>query len=933
MSVTFTVNNKTVTTDELDKSLLNFLREDLGLTGAKDGCSRGQCGTCTVIVNKKAVRSCCRKVKSLDGAVIETIEGISDGNKLHPIQIAFLKCHAYQCGFCTPGMIMAVKALLDSNPHPTDDEIKEALKYNYCRCTGYVQIIEAVRMAIDIIDGKESAEIDNGTGWLGESPITKHGIERVTGTATFGNDYKLDGALEGRLFFPEHPHANILSIDLSEAEKMPGVVKIFTHKDIPGDKYYSYDSDGINEYKQQIYAIDKVRFLGDPIALVVADTANHAYDAMKAIKVEYEVLPVIGTMDEALDPNSTRVHEEFPNQFSGTKIKKGNVERAFAQSDLIVERDFEASRIDHGILELCTAKADIGEDGRLNLYGACQGHVKVPKEVKRALDISDDQLHYINLALGGGFGGRENSTAHIHAALAAWILKKPVRVTMTREEMQIFTPKKHGIRFHYKVGVTKDGTLTAMKANAVGDTGAYSCTGHFVMRLSADMGAGPYDVPNIDFDFKAVFTNNAVCGAMRGYGSTQTAACVEVIMDEIAEKLNISPYDLRMKNALKVGKETPSGQILEYSIGFEECMNAVKEAYSKDFGHLPEPSGPNKKVGIGWAGAYKNHADGHATLDGAGARVRINKHGKIELVLGEVEYGTGHDTVCAQIAAQNLHMRFDDIDVAWHDSDETPYTTGSTNGSRATYMSGNAVLGALYKFKEQLFDFVAKTYGIDKEYLDTCVDGVCDVRPEKAFCVSIQEIAEEAKAVNEKLDVEYYFRDISAWNEPEDANNYGKFEKNRIFVTYIFAAQIAIVEVDEITGEVKVLRVYSASDLGKAINPALINGQIYGGVMNGVGYALSEEYKMENGIPAAKGYRDLGVGSIKDTPEIIPLMVENTHPFGPYGAKGFSEGCLNPAAPAILNAIYDAVGVRIYKLPVKKDKLAAAINGDKIYRN
>lgn len=932
MSITFTVNNKQITTDKTEKTLLNFLREDLGLTGAKDGCSKGQCGTCTVIVNKKAVRSCCRKIKSLDGAVVETIEGISDGMNLHPVQIAFLKCHAYQCGFCTPGMIMAVKALLDENPDPNDDEIKEALKYNYCRCTGYVQILEAVHMAADIIAGREDASWDNGKGWLGESPITKHGIERVMGTATFGNDYKMDEALEGRLFFPKYPHAKIKSLDISEAEKMPGVVKVFTHKDIPGDKYYSYDSDGIYEYKQQILAIDKVRFLGDPIALVVAETAQQAYDAMEKIKVDYEVLPVVSTMDEALKEESVRVHEEFPNQFSGTKIKKGNVERAFAVSDLVIERDFETARIDHGILELSTAKADIGDDGRLNLYGACQGHVKIPKEVKNALAIDDKQFHYINLALGGGFGGRENSTAHIHAALAAWILKKPVRVTMTREEMQIFTPKRHGIRFHYKVGAMKDGTLTAMKANAVGDTGAYSCVGHFVMRLAADMGAGPYDVPNIDFDFKAVFTNNAVCGAMRGFGSTQTAACVETIIDEIAEKLNISPYEIRMKNALTVGKQTPSGQILEYSVGFEECMNAVKEAYEKDMGSLPKPSGPNKKIGIGWAGAYKNHADGHETLDGAGARVRLTDKGRIELVLGEVEYGTGHDTVCAQIAAQYLHMRYDDIDVAWHDSDTTPYTTGSTNGSRTTYMSGNAVLGACYKLKEQILEFAGKAYGREKDYLDIDEKGVYDVRKDSGFCVTLEDIAVRAKEAGEKLDEEYYFRDISAWQEPEDANNYGHSEKHRIFVTYIFSAQIAIVEVDEDTGDVEVLKVYAASDLGKAINPELVKGQVYSGVLMGMGYAFSEEYKMEDAIPQAKGYKDLGIMNIKSTPEIVPLIIENTHPFGPYGAKGFTEGCLNPAAPAILNAIYDAVGVRINKLPMKKEKLAEAIKGDKTYR-
>lgn len=919
MSYTFKVNGQTVTAEDGEKSLLCFLREDLKLFGAKDGCSKGQCGTCTVIVDKKAVRSCTRKLRMLEGAEIETIEGLSQGHALHPVQTAFLKTHAYQCGFCTPGVIMAVKALLDANPHPTDEEIKKALQYNLCRCTGYKQILDAVHMAVQILDGKVPNTIDNGMGWVGESPVTKHGIERVTGSLLFADDMRPDGELEGRVLFARYPHAKIHSIDVSEAEAMPGVVKVLTHKDIPGNRYFSEA-----EYPQQILAIDKVRYIGDPVAVVFAETGQLAYKAMEHIHVDYEVLPTLSTIEAAIAPDAVRVHEEWPNLYSTQKIHKGNYEKGFAECDYIVESDFETKAIDHAVMELCASHAEIGKDGRVTLYGTCQSYPKVPAEVAAALAIDQKELHYINRPIGGGFGGREDCTTHIYAALGAQILKRPVRVVYTREEMLANQPKKHPFKFHYKVGATKDGTLKALTCKAYCDTGAYNCTGDLVARFAAVMGSGPYNIPNVDIEISAVFTNNVLGGAFRGYGSTQTTAALAPLLDELAEKCGMNGHDFLVKNCLHVGEKTTAGQIIEYSCGFEEALNAVYKAFEADGGR-PEPSGPNKKVGVGYSGCYKNAGYGTGIPDGIGAGIRLTPEGRFEILPGSNECGQGSDTVICQMAAQALKIPYDAIDIALHDSDTVPYTTGSSNASRTTYNAGNAILGAIGKFRKTMAAFTAEQFTGDATFLELGPDGVYDVRKDKDYRISYQAIAKKASDMGVELRDDYYFLDIPANKPLASADNDANGRDNRIFTTYLFNAQIAVVEVDTTTGEVKVLKMYAASDCGHAINPALVDGQIYGGIMQGLGYALSEKVDMEEGYIKTKGLRGLGVPTIKDMPEMTSIAIEEGHPYGPFGAKGFAEGANNGAAPAIENAVYDAVGIRVKTLPIEKDALLRAI--------
>ena len=927
--VTFKVNGVQVSTDKTEDTLLHFLRNDLGLKSVKDGCSMGQCGTCTVIVNHKAVRSCTRKVKMLEGAEIETVEGIGSKEQLHPVQTAFLICHAFQCGFCTPGMIMAVKALLDENINPTDAEIKKALRNNYCRCTGYQQIIDAVHVASEILRGVRDNTVDNGNGWVGESPSSKHGEEKVMGLPIFTDDIVEADAYEGVFLFSKYPHAKIISIDTTLAERMPGLIRIFTSDNIPGNKYFNEDfieneqGDKIN-LGQPILAIDKVCYIGEPVCLVIAKTEKQARDAAAQIVVEYKQLPVYSNTMEALQTDAIQIHEGLTNDYYHLSISKGDVQAAKDIADIVLQKDFETHQVDHGLLETSVAFSKIGVDGRLELYSSCQSLTSIQNCVCKALDIPKDHLHYVNKAIAGGFGGREGNICHIAAAMGAYLLKHAVRVSMTRDEMQAFAPKRHAIKFHYELSAMSDGTITGIKGRAEGDTGAYSNYGNFVMKCVTVMGAGPYNIPNIDLASMAVFTNNTVAGGFRGYGSTQTTAIVETMLDELACKLKIDGYTLRKKNAMKVGSQTPVGQVIEYSCGFNEALDAVMQAYLKD--GKPTPSASSKKVGVGIAGGYKNQGVGKGTVDGSGAAIDITPNGRICVFGGGVDLGQGHDTVICQIAATRLRVPYDIIDVAWNDDDTTPYTTGSTSASRATYMSGNAVLGACRIFEQNVFSFVQEHFSLsDNWHLQFERNGVSASTENEDRLVTYQEIIDMANTLKVKLRADYYYADTKCVPIPNDGNNPTNSSDHNIYTTYMFSAQIAVVEVDTETGDVTVKKVYSASDLGRMINPQNVYGQIYGGIVQGMGLCLYEHWDLEEGYIKTKGYRALGIPNITQMPEIIPIAIEEGHPHGPYNAKGFSEGCLNTTTPAILNAIYDAVGVRINSIPVDKEYLRSQI--------
>lgn len=913
--IILTINGIQVTAVNPEMSLLRFLREEMGLVGTKDGCSKSQCGACTVIVNKRAVTACSQKMKNLSGAVVETIEGLADGDKLHPLQTAFVKLSAFQCGFCTPGMIMRAKALLDSNPDPTEEDIKKALRNNICRCTGYKKIVEAVQLAARIRSGKEKVELYDDDGQVGDRTVRTDAISKVKGHPVYTDDYKLVRPLQGKMLFSRYPHAKLLSVDIEEARKMPGVAAIALYKDVPGRKDF-----GQGMFTQQpVIAGDIVRYVGDPVAVVYAESEEQAYAAMEHIKVEYEQLPVITTPEEAMKEGAYKIYEEG-NILKHTHTHKDNIERGFDRSDIIVEESYSVQCIDHAYMEPDAALAEYDEHGLLTVYGSVQNPMGLRRDLAACLAMDEEKIRVVNRPNGGAFGGREEPSVHIQAALGTLLTGRPVRMVFTREELNIFSTKRHAMKMHYKLGASKDGRLLAIKAETVGDTGAYASSGEFVLFRSCVFGAGPYEIPNAWMDSYAVYTNNVTAASMRGFGSTQPCVAMETMMDRVAEKCGIDPFEIRRINGLAPGKQTITGHVIDYAAGFQQALEAIKKAVEKD--GLPSPSGPNKKVGIGIAGSMKNVGLGSGCEDAAWAQMRLDDDGTIVLLAGGVECGQGHDTVVVQIAAQTLGVSAKNIRIAPVDSAYS-LDGGITTASRLTFVSGNAVKTVSSIFKNTMLNYAAKVSGIPVGHLDCDKEGIYDIRKGESYRMSFKELARAVKDNGGELYEKYYY--IAPETRPikECSDNPSNaMVEHRLHFSYCFGVQAAIVEVDDETGKVTVLRVYAANDVGRAINPALVEGQIEGGVAMGIGYALSEKFLMKDGYVLTRELQDMGLPRTTDVPtDIRTVIVEDNHPFGPFGAKGMGELPLNATAPAILNAIYNAVGVRVNTLPVTPDSL------------
>lgn len=909
------INGKEATATDPKMTLLTFLREKLGLIGTKDGCARSQCGACTVHVNGKAVTACSQRMERLEGAEVLTIEGLADGDNLHPLQTAFLKLSAYQCGFCTPGMIMKAKELLDKNPNPTADEIREALKRNICRCTGYKKIVEAVQLAGRIMRGEETVDIFSDDGQVGSSTVRVDGLRKVKGMPVYTDDFKLAKPLQGKMLFSKYPHARLISVDIEEAKKMPGVAAIALYKDVPGRKDF-----GQGMFTQQpVIAGDIVRYVGDPVAVVYAETEEQAYAAMEYIKVEYEQLPVITTTEEALAEGAYKIYEDG-NVLKHHHTHKGNIERGFEQSDIIIEETYETQCIDHAYMEPDAALAEYDKDGLLTVYGSVQNPLGLRKDLAACLAMDESELRVVIRPNGGAFGGREEPSVHLQAALGTLMTGRPVRMVFSREELNIFSTKRHAMKMHYKLGATKDGKLMAIKVNIVGDTGAYASSGEFVLFRACAFAAGPYEVPNAWLDTYAVYTNNVPGASMRGFGSTQPCLAMESMMDRMAEACSMDPFEIRKKNGLALGKQTCTGHVIDCGAGFQDALDVIRSAVEKD--SIPAPSGPNKKIGLGVAGSMKNVGLGSGVEDSAWAQMRLDKDGKIVVMMGAVEFGQGCDTVMAQIAAQELGVSIRRIDMAIIDSNYT-LDGGITTASRQTFVSGNAVKTVSTLFKATLLKYAAKISGISETHLDCDKDGVYDIRAGGSYRISFEELGNIAAERGDDVYEKYYYvaPQTSPMKECSDNPSYA-VEKYRLHFSYSFGVQAVIVEVDEDTGEVKVLRVYAANDAGRAINPALVEGQIEGGVAMGIGYALSEKFLMKDGYVLTKHLKDMGLPRTTHVPlDIRASIVEENHPHGPFGAKGMGELPLNATAPAILSAIYKAVGVRVNSLPITPDKL------------
>jgi len=915
-------------------TLLSVLREQLHLTGTKNGCSTGHCGACTVLVDGKAERACIYLARRADGKAIQTIEGLAPAEGgLHPLQQAFVDHGAVQCGYCTPGLIMAAKALLDRHPQPTREEIIAALEPNLCRCTGYSSVIAAIQdvpsSRFQVPSSGLQVGIEHGTwnmerGTIGRSLPRPDAVAKVTGAAQYAGDLEFPTMLHAAVLRSRYPHARVLRVDTAQAKVLPGVVAVLTAADVPGAKNH-----GVSRPDWPVLAYDKVRYLGDAVAIVAAETAEIARQALELIEVAYEPLPGVFTAQEALAPDAPEIHSGG-NLLKHIPVRKGDVATGFAQADVVIENEYHTPAIDHAFLEPEAGVATVDGDGNVTVYVGSQIPFGDRKQVAAALALPLEKVRIVHTPVGGAFGGKEDISVQIHVALLAQATQRPVKLVYSREESIVAHPKRHATTIRLKIGATGDGRLTAVQVTIWGDTGAYASLGEHVMTRSATHAAGPYEVPNVWVDCYAAYTNNTPAGAMRGFGVPQVCFAMETQMDILAERLGIDPLELRRRNALRVGSTTATGQVLRESVGLVETIDRVAAALreagarSNDFSRLeaqPCPQPTTEVVttgtwrrGIGVACCYKNVGLGGGVADSAGADVELLDDGSAIVRAGAAEIGQGVIGVAAQIVAEELGVPYGRIRVILGDTAET-LDGGATTASRQTFITGNAVRLAACQVRAALAQAVAEELDVSPDSL-VFQDGRIFSPAAPSVDVDLPRAIALARAEGRPLRAAHIYTAprTAPLGQPGDAH-----------FAFGYGTQAAEVEVDTATGQVRVLRVIAAHDVGRAINPLALRGQLEGGVMMGLGYALLEQVESEEGRIKNATLARYKLPRISQTPEVVPILVEDRAAEGPYGAKGVGEITSIPTAPAILNAIYNAVGVRLYDLPATPDKIKQAL--------
>ncbi|MBW1789289.1 MAG: molybdopterin-dependent oxidoreductase [Deltaproteobacteria bacterium] len=898
--------------------LLEYLRDEGGLMGAKEGCSEGHCGTCTVLVNGKAELACIFRMDRLEGASIETVENLAKNGDLHPVQQALVDSGAVQCGFCTPGIVMAAKGLLDKKPDPTEAEIRSALNRNLCRCGTYPKVIQAVQTAAATLRGDAKPE---GDDWSSLSDVVGKPVPKldapakVRGEFVYADDMVVEGMVFGKIVWSEHPHAETTSIDTTQAEAAEGVLAILTAKDVPGRNLY-----GTLEPDQPVFCDEKVRFIGDVIALVVAETEAQAAEAAAAVRVEYRIFPGVFSPEEALAEGASKVHEKG-NVHARLDVTKGDVDAGFVQADVVVEESFSTPFIEHAFLEPESGLATIDDDGVITIKMASQFLTAHRGIVAESLGLPPEKLNLVHVQPGGAFGAKGAISLHILLGLATLKTGRPVKMTLTRAESLRSHPKRHPMKVRMKMGATKEGKLTAIKADICADTGAYAAEGIVVIGQAAVFCGGPYVIPNVSTVGTTVYTNNTPAGAMRGFGIPQVAFATEVVMDELARRLEIDPFEFRELNAVEEGSVSVAGQTLRGSVPLKETISLAREAVKKA---PPLREGWNRGVGV--ACGYKNVGVGLGLhLDSGGARLEISLEGQLLVSIGGVDLGQGSDTTLAQIAAQATGVTFGQVQVAPVDVFSSP-DGGVTSASRTTYVSGNALVKAGEKLRAALIDYAAGQLDTDPANV-VLRNGLFSNGGDNSL--GLKELAERAAADGVRFTADHHYdspptQELWRHGPPEDPD---APEGSDFYFSYSYATQVAVVDVDEHSGEVKVVKIVAAHDVGRAINPPGVEGQIEGSCLMGMGFALSEEFKLDHGYLVTDNLKKCHLPTFKECPEIVTIIVEDEEPSGPHGAKGIAEAAVIPTAPAIINAIRDAIGVTMRDLPATPTRLLDAMHG------
>jgi xanthine dehydrogenase molybdenum-binding subunit len=913
--VSLWVNGREVEVEDAPGEMLSdALRYQLGLTGTKIACDEAECGTCTVLMDDEPVLACTIPVGKAAGRRIVTIEGLASEGKLHPLQEAFIAYGAVQCGFCIPGQIMTAAALLERNLDPTESQIRQALKDTLCRCGGYPSIVRAVRAAGAAMRTGEPVappEIAEASpmSTIGRIVPRPDAVGKVDGTAMFADDLTFPGMLHAVTLRAGVPHAVLTRLDTRRAVGLPGVRAVLTAEDIPGERFHGLV---IHDWPVLVGLGEKVRYVGDAVALVAADTREIAQTALGLIETGYELLETVTDPVHARQEGAPLVHAAG-NLLKHIKVRKGDLDAGLAQADLVFEDEYVTQMTEHAFLEPECSVARPTPDGRIEVYVGSQIPYGDRSQVAACLNMPVERIRIIGTLIGGGFGGKEDIAGQVHAALLANVTGRPVKILYDRHESLLFHPKRHPTRIRVRVGAMRDGTLVASEVELYGDTGAYASLGDKVMTRATTHSSGPYVVPNVKADCYAMYTNNPPSGAFRGFGVTQSAFAVESAMDQLAERLGMDPIELRSRNALRPGTTTNTGQPLKESVGLLECIERVQAEVRRRAGPSPFASrevdgSPNLRRSWGFAVCYKNTGLGGGAPDKASAEVELREDGTAEVRTSSAEIGQGMVTVLQMIASEELSMPLNDVRVLLSDTDLTP-DGGPTTASRQTYVTGNAVRHASNVVRQAMAATLAEKYDVPPDSI-RFIEGLAQVNGDRLPLGEVVSLM-KAEGRDPRATYEYWAPETQPLGTAGDMH----------FV-YSFAAQAAEVEVDLETGEVGVRCVIAANDVGRAINPLGLQGQVEGGVMMGLGNALTEEFIVEDGIVFSDRLARYRMPSITHAPEIVSIIVEHPAGDGPYGAKGVGEISSIPTTPAITNAVYNACGVRVRRLPIDQDWLA-----------
>lgn len=877
-SIVLNVNGRqhTLVVDR-DRVLLDILRDDLGLTGAKQGCDRkGQCGACTVIVNGKAVLSCLVKAASLDGAQVITVEGLGTPDNPHLIQHAFVLSGAIQCGYCTPGMIMATKALLDVDPDPSVAEIKRALRRNLCRCTGYKKIIEAVQLAGRFVRGEttpDEVRPKPTDAMLGVSHPRPTSMLKACGCAQFGADIRVQGALELAVLRSGVPHARIVAIDASEAERMPGVAGVMTAADIQGTNI-------IRNERMEVLCREKVHFIGDPIVAVAADSKAQAEAAVAAVKVDLELLPVLDDAAVALADDAVRVHPDVPNLCFDAPMVRGDAEEALRQSAAVVEARF-STQISHMAPlepEACVAYWE-DEDGEEEPTLVVVGRsINIHADLDMLQEaVGWENMSYVEAFSGGHFGIKSHITSEAVTAAAAVHFKRPIRYIPSLTDSMLMTPKTTPFEMDVKLGADVDGRLTGYTNDILVDKGPYFVP-HTIGRALKTL-SGSYYIPNVNARGRMAYTNNPWGGASRGNGQPQVSFALECSMEMLAEKLGIDPFEFRLRNSLRPGQAKSSGHVpTEWP--FPDVMEAIRPHYERAMKDAAAHRDGRVKWGVGLgAGA---HGVG-MTAEGAVAAVGLDPDGGVTVYAAAADPGEGNDSMLTQLTAKYLDIPFDKVRLRTRRTDDTA-ASGPAAGSRITFMIGGALMNALGQLKAAMEEVGATT-------------------------------ADDLTAAGKPT------RYVGKKSNPGPGAPDPQTGQGPSYVSEIHGVQLVELAVDTGSGDVTVRKITTAVDAGTVIHPQNLTGQLEGGMDMGVGYALREKYEAGK----TKDWVTFEFPTIRHNFEMETILVETPRPTGPYGATGVGEMCLVPTAPAVVNAIHDATGAWVLDLPATPDKVKGAL--------